>query len=120
MARHVGLDDYFHASVGAVFLDVCQVFQTVGVAWGISPQGRKVGKGWYIESPGLSVCGVEMKAIEFVPREGVDCAEDVGDGVVAPGDVQVEASVGECGLVFYVYWGEGCIYTTVGRRVLVK
>lgn len=63
---------------------------------------------------------MEMEAVELVPRKSVDRAKDICGVVEVPGNIQIEASVGEDRLILDVHRGDWGVYSTTNLRVLIK
>lgn len=93
VARHVKLDIDRHTSLESVRLDVFNVCWRVRKSLVVGPLFCKSRKRRDFHWPGLRIAHVEMEHVELVPRQSIDCPQNVFDGVPVSRHVQVETAV---------------------------
>lgn len=104
--RHIDLQEHLHPSQTSIQLHLLHRLWTIYRTAMIRTHLRQLRHRFNNERPALRVSNMKMEAIELVVRHCVDSPQDIRNGVVRAGDVEVEATVGELGAILDVDWCE--------------
>ena len=113
MSRHINFNVRLYSTGSSIFQHLLQICSRIPQSLSVGTLGSQFWNGGNFEWPRLRVCDVHVKAIEFLPRHGVNDAKDRFLGIKVTGEIHVETTVLEFRLIDNIYWCMGRVYLAI-------